>query len=537
MNTSIWQQVHMPRFPKLKGTGHYDVVIVGGGTTGLVSAFLLNQAGKRVCLLERDRLASGDTGHTTAHLTEVTDMRLAGLVNRYGQQQAALAWQGGVAAINMIADIVETQQIDCQFHRVPGFLHAPLAGRKDNVQELRDEADCALELGFDARFLSAVPFVGKPGVRYSNQAKFHPLQFLRGVAERVSAAGCDIFEHSECTAVESNPLAVVVGGARLTADYVIIATHVPLMGKTGLIAAAALQTKLAAYSSYVVGAKVPRGIVPDASFWDTSESYFYLRCDAGGRSDYVILGGADHKTGQNKETSTAYETVEKMLAKIVPRAKIAHRWSGQVIETSDGLPLIGETADRQFVATGFAGNGMTYGVLAGMMATDRVMQRENPWQDLFDPSRKKIRGAAMRYLKENADFPYYLVHDRLSLPDEAPSTRAVHRGEGRIVKSGGTRVACYRDEQGELTTVSAVCTHMGCLVHWNGAEKTWDCPCHGSRFQPDGSVIAGPAETPLEPVSVAKSAAKAESNGHHQRAKKRKPKAHAVRSKATSRIR
>jgi Rieske Fe-S protein len=210
----------------------------------------------------------------------------------------------------------------------------------------------------------------------------------------------------------------------------------------------------------------------------------------------AIYGGADHKTGQKGDTERCFSEIEMRLRSVVPGATMAHRWSGQVIETNDGLPLIGETAPNQFVATGFAGNGMTYGTLAAMMACDRFHRRRNPWEDLFNVDRKKLIGGTWDYLKENKDYPYYYIKDRLSggtgtdLGNLAPD-------DGKVVKIDGQWIAAYRSGGGEVTLKSAICPHMGCLVRWNAAERTWDCPCHGSRFKTSGEVIAGPAEQEL----------------------------------------
>ena len=210
----------------------------------------------------------------------------------------------------------------------------------------------------------------------------------------------------------------------------------------------------------------------------------------------MILGGEDHKTGQVSDTDSRYERLEQALAAIVPGIDITHRWSGQVIETPDGLPYIGLTAEHQYAATGYAGNGLTFGTLAGMLITDALLGGGNPWSELFHPARKAIRHGLRDYLKENADYPYYLIRDRFAGADSR-SMRSVKRGEGGIVERDGSKVAVFRNEAGKVTLRSATCTHMGCLVAWNTAEKTWDCPCHGSRFTPDGKVISGPAESPL----------------------------------------
>lgn len=501
--TTAWEGIRRPRFPKLKHKARFDVVIVGGGIAGVTAGYLLKKAGKTVCLLERDRLGSGDTGRTTAHLTYVTDRRITTLAKNFGKETARLVWQAGGAAINTIESIARAECIACKFRRIPGFLHASLTGPGDESSDLKRNADIARQLGFDATYLGAVPRIGVSGVRFSNQAKFHPLRYLFGVARALAGEGCSIHEESEVTEVEEKPLAVKVGDVRVECEYLVIATHVPLMGIAGLVGAMLFQSKLVPYSSYAISARLPRGDFPEASFWDTSNPYYYLRIDAGKTADRAIFGGEDHKTGQAGDTAERFARLAALLKQLVPKCKVEDRWSGQVIETIDGLPYIGETAENQFVATGFAGNGMTFGTLAGMMACDRALGRENPWQDVFDVNRKKLRGGAWTFLKENLDYPYYLLRDRFT-KSEAPSARSVKRGEGKVIDVDGKRVARSRDRQGKLHQVSAVCTHMGCLVHWNPAEETWDCPCHGSRFRRTGEVLAGPAETPLEPVQAAK---------------------------------
>jgi Rieske Fe-S protein len=266
-----------------------------------------------------------------------------------------------------------------------------------------------------------------------------------------------------------------------------------------MLSATLFQTKLALYSSYVVGGRVRKGQVPDALFWDTANPYHYLRIAPQEDGDFVIFGGEDHKTGQVENTTDCYSRLEQAIEKLIPGIDVTHHWSGQVIETPDGLPYIGDTGPHQFAATGFSGNGITFGTLSGMMATDRILGRKNPWRDLFDPARKKIVGGAWDYIKENKDYPYYMLRDRFA-GAEAKSVRAVKPGEGKIVEYKGEQVAVSRNADGSVTMVSAICTHMGCLVDWNEAERTWDCPCHGSRFRPDGAVIGGPAETPLPKV-------------------------------------
>lgn len=500
--TSYWiDSAALPRFPKLDGDLKVDVVIIGGGITGITAAYLLKRAGHSVALIERARCASIDTGHTTAHLTCVTDARLHELVDDFGKDRARAVWEAGMAAIDQVVWNISNEKIDCEFEWVPGYLHAPINGKteKKELQLLERDAKLANEFGFSASFLEQVPFVDRPGVRFANQAKFHPRKYLAGLLKAIEGRGSYIFENTEADEVQEKPMAVKVGKNKIQCRYLILATHTPLMGKTGIVSATLFQSKLFLYTSYVIGTRIAKDQVPEASFWDTTEPYYYLRIDQHRDFDYAIFGGEDHKTGQEADTKAAYGRLEETFRKLIAGAEIDHRWSGQVIETQDGLPYMGETAERQFAATGFSGNGITFGTLGAMMAVDKFLKRKNPWSELFDVHRKKIKGGAWDYLTENKDYPYYMVRDRLR-GAEGTSLKALKPDEGKILKLKGKKVAAYRDGEGNVSLCSPVCTHLKCIVAWNPAEKTWDCPCHGSRFKPTGEVIAGPAEEDLEKV-------------------------------------
>jgi len=476
-----------------------DVAVVGAGITGLTAAYLLLAAGKSVVLLDRGRCAEIDTGHTTAHVTMVTDSRLSELVSQIGKPHAQAVWDAGLAAIAQIESVVTEHEIDCGFERVDGYLHAP-NGQPDAAETdlLQDDAALAREFGFDATFVEDVPFVGGAGVRFGDQARFHPRGYLAGVAKAVREKGGEIFERSGAEDFYEEPLRVKAHGRRVRCKDVVIATHNPLAGVAGAASAALFQTKLALYTSYAIAGRVARGAVPDALFWDTADPYRYLRVDPHSDHDLVIYGGEDHKTGQASETSECFKRLENAIRAKLPSIALSHRWSGQVIETPDGLPYIGKMTDHQYAATGFAGNGMTFGTLAGMMIADAIQGRQNPWTDLFDPGRTAIRHGLWDYVKENSDYPYYMIRGRFT-GEPSRSFRTLKRGQGVVIDENGTRIAAYRRPDGSLLLRSATCTHMGCVVGWNDAERTWDCPCHGSRFTPEGEVISGPAEKPLAP--------------------------------------
>jgi glycine/D-amino acid oxidase-like deaminating enzyme/nitrite reductase/ring-hydroxylating ferredoxin subunit len=493
----------LPSLSRLERDQKVDVVIVGAGITGLTTAYLLTRAGRSVAVLERDDAVERDTAHTSAHLSMVTDAWLSNLVDRFGRDHAQAAWDAGLAAIAQIDTTVRDEHIECDFAWVPGYLHRPLDAAADSLKRelttFREEAALAADLGFDAAFIDEVPFVGGPGVVFENQARFHPRRYLAGVANAILAAGGHIYRRSAAEEFLDEPKSVKANGHTIACDEIVLATHTPLMGNTGQASAALFQTKLSLYSTYVVGGRAQHGRVPDALFWDTADPYHYLRVEPHRDFDFVIFGGEDHKTGQADDTNACYERLERTLMKIIPGLEPTHRWSGQVIETPDGLPYIGDTAPHQFAATGFSGNGLTFGTLSAMMAADRILGRDNPWRELFDTGRTKIRGGSWNYVRENKDYPYYMARDRFA-GVEARSLRAIKRGEGKILERHGQKVAASRNSDGSVTMVSAVCTHLGCLVDWNEAERTWDCPCHGSRFKPNGAVIGGPAETRLPKV-------------------------------------
>jgi glycine/D-amino acid oxidase-like deaminating enzyme/nitrite reductase/ring-hydroxylating ferredoxin subunit len=499
--TPYWiDSASLSTFPKVERDERVDTVIVGGGITGLTAAYLLTKAGNTVALVERERCAQVDTGHTTAHLTMVTDARLVELVKRVGRDHAQAVWDAGLAAIAQIDSIVREHRIECAFGWVEGYLHAPLADVKGReAATLEQEASLAAELGFDAMFVEDVPLMSRAGIRFDGQARFHPRRYLAGLARAIRDAGGHIYEHSSAEEFCTDPLAVKVNGCTLTCDDIVLATHNPLVGISGIVSATAFQTKLALYTSYVVAGRVPRETVPDALFWDTSDPYHYLRVDPHRDYDVIIFGGKDHKTGQSQAPTECFDRLVETLTALLPEVDLTHRWSGQVIETPDGLPYIGRMVDHQYAATGFSGNGMTFGTLGAMIATDAILGRRNPWEELFDARRSALRRGAWEYIRENADYPYYLIRDRFA-GAEGRSLRSVKRGHGKVITREGTKVAAYRDESGETTLRSATCTHLGCVVAWNDAERTWDCPCHGSRFKPNGDVIAGPAESPLSRI-------------------------------------
>src|SRR6266850_5169167 len=325
MNTKPYWEFsgELPQFQSLSSDLEVDVAIIGGGLTGITTAHLLKEAGAKVALLDRQRCAEADTGHTTAHLTYVTDERLHHLVKVFGKDAAQAFWEAGVEGIDRIFEITQAKKIDCQFRWVPGYLHGALKEENKNDREsLEKDAELAREFGFDAEFVETVPYARRPGVRFANQAKFHPLKYLAPLLQAIPGEGCHVFENTEVTHVEPEPLTVHAGKFKVRCSYLVIATHTPLMGKTNLVSATLFQTKLALYTSYVLGATLPRGLVPEALYWDTTDPYYYLRVDQRSDHDRIIFGGEDVKTGQEEDAKQVFNRLEKQLALVLPQAQV-----------------------------------------------------------------------------------------------------------------------------------------------------------------------------------------------------------------------
>ncbi|HEY8946143.1 MAG TPA: FAD-dependent oxidoreductase [Polyangiaceae bacterium] len=495
MTQSVWAETAAPRsYPPFDGRDlHFDVAVVGGGITGVTLATLLRLAGKRVVLLEARSLASGVTGGTTAHLTEALDTRYYELESKFGAEGARLAAKSTRDAIETVAGLTSQFDIACDFERVPGYLYTE---RKDGVAELQRELDAARRAGISVESTPApLPLSIRSALRFENQAQFHPTAYVLALARHIPGDGSLICENSRVVTVdEGEPCRVhLEHGASLTAEYVALATHAPLNRLM-------LQTKVAHYRSYVVSGPIDNP--PRALFWDTEDPYHYIRAQTFAGKAHWIIGGEDHKTGQESDTEAPFQRIAEYAARL-GMSTLTHRWSAQVIEPVDGLPFIGRNAlsERVFIATGFSGNGMTYGTLAAKILADLCLGNDNPYASLYAATRIKPLASLASFLGENVDFPLHLVGDAIR-PPEATSLKQIARGEGKIAKISGQRLAVYRDDSGGLHALSSVCTHLGCQVSFNAAERTWDCPCHGSRFDVSGAVLDGPAVRPLEKKNV-----------------------------------
>lgn len=495
-NSSLWSATSTsPTFPPLMADSEVDVVIVGGGITGLTAAMLLAASGKRVTVVEARRIGCGVSHRSTVHLTEAVDTRYQQIESDFGKEGAKLVAQSSRAAIEKIAELARTLSIPCDLVRRPGFLYTE---NEKDLAMLKEEDEAARRAGLPVvlHARAPLPFDTKGALEFPDQAQMHIVRYMGSLATAAQSKGAQIYEDSRVTAIEDGEPCIVhlEHGPVVRAKQVFVATHAPLNRVF-------LQTKIAAYRSYVLA--FPSAKITDGLFWDTEDPYHYFSSFEIDGQPYLIVGGEDHKTGAETKTD---EHLDSLLAWTKQRMTVkapSHRWSAQVEEPVDGLPFIGRNSmsENVFVATGFAGNGTTYGTIAAMIVTDLVNGRANPWAELYSATRVKPLSAAATYVGENVDFPMHLVSDRLH-PPEAKSADEIRPGEGKTLRHRGERLAVYRDPQGALHAVSSVCTHLGCLVKFNNAEKTWDCPCHGSRFGVDGKVLDGPATRPLAKKAV-----------------------------------
>jgi glycine/D-amino acid oxidase-like deaminating enzyme/nitrite reductase/ring-hydroxylating ferredoxin subunit len=485
--------------PPLTSDTVADVCIVGAGIAGLTTAYLLAREGRSVVVLDDGPLAGGQSQRTTAHLSNALDDRYYEVERIHGEHGTRLAAESHSAAIDRIEAIVNQEGIDCDFERLDGYLFQPPGQSEDLLER---ELAAAHRAGLtDVAMVPRAPFpsfdTGRC-LRFPRQGQFHPLKYFEQLGRAIERLGGRIYCGTTVLDVDGDELLRIStkNGPVVTAPQAVVATNAPMIDRL------VIHTKEAPYATYAIGATVPTGTIPHGLYWDTLDPYHYIRLQReSDGTEVLIVGGEDHKVGQASDQIERWRNLEVWTRERFPMiTAVKYRWSGMVMETTDGLAFIGRNpADRDniYVATGDSGMGMTHGTIAGILLTDLIQGRENPWSTIYDPSRKPVWGMAWKeYVTENANVAKQYVQDWLGSGDVS-STTEIAKGSGAVIREGVTKVAVYRDEQGNFHRCSAVCPHLGCIVHWNGGEKTWDCPCHGSRFDAYGGVIKGPANEPL----------------------------------------
>ena len=495
---SLWMWYPVPEFAPLTTDARTEVCVIGAGIAGMTTAYMLAKKGRKVIVVDDGPVGNGMSARTTAHLMSAIDDRFYELERLHGEEGARMAAQSHAAAIDAIEAIVKHESIDCDFARVDGYLFLPPDGDAD---ELVLESGAALRAGVvGLDWVARAPIDGIDTgrcLRFPRQGQFHPLKYLNGVARALERFGCPIYSNVHASSVEDGekPVVQTSTGHRIECDAVVVATNVPFNDRV------AIHTKQAPYLTYVIAMRVPRGSVVPALYWDTLDAYHYVRLNAPD-GDVLIVGGEDHKTGQADDAETRYSRLELWARERFPVAReVLHRWSGQVMETMDYLAYIGRNpGDRNvYIATGDSGMGMTHGTIAGIIIADLIHGVAVPWADLYDPSRVTLK-SAREFARENANVAWQYT-DWLKAGD-VDSIANIQPGSGAVVRRGVHVIAAYRDATGELHEMSAACTHLGCVVRWNHNENTWDCKCHGSRFDALGEVLSGPAVEALRPVEA-----------------------------------
>ncbi|OBV41262.1 FAD-dependent oxidoreductase [Janthinobacterium psychrotolerans] len=501
-STSIWQastQV-MPTGP-LPADASADVCVIGAGIAGLSTAYLLSRQGLKVIVIDATGIGAGETGRTTAHFFP-PDEWYANIEDDFGPDQAALVASSFASAIDMVEDIVRKEAIDCEFERLDGYLYAlPGNGFRDFDKELA----AALRAGVPAQWCDRVPglpFDTGPGIRYRGQAQFHPLKYLNGLAQAIVKYGGKVHGATRALklAGDNNMQMVSTEHGEIGARSVVVASNTPFNNRL------VMHTKQAGYMTYVIGMAVPQGSLPRILLWDTGDPYYYVRLSGSGAPaghEVLIVGGADHKVGQEAQPASHHAGIERWAREHFPMAgSVLYRWSGEVMEPADGPAFLGRNPmdnDNVYIITGDSGNGMTHATIGAMLVRDLILGRANPWSKLYAPSRKVIHGVSDFIGEQVNTLAQYRDWARGS---ELRSLAQLQPGQGAIVRQGLRKLAVYRNELGGLHVLSAACAHLGCVVHFNQLERSWDCPCHGSRFDIDGKVLHGPAATPLEPSSL-----------------------------------
>ena len=485
----------------LDGDRAVDVCVVGAGIAGLSVAYQLARVGRSVVVLEDGKIGSGETSRTTAHVSNAFDDRYALVERLHGEHAAQLVAESHTTAIDEVERIVREEAIDCQFERLDGYLFLPPG---DPLDVLEREIHACHRAGLvDVAWTDRAPLQGFETGRclcFPRQGQFHPLRFLNGLAAALERRRGLIFTSTHVTKIDGGkgegPLRVETeDGTAVTASHVVVATNTPINDML------TLHTKQYAYRTYVIGAPAKRGAITRALYWDTVHPYHYARlANRDDDFDLLIVGGEDHKTGQADDADERYARLEAWARERFPAmGDVELRWSGQIMEPMDTLAYIGKNPgdDRIWVATGDSGNGLTHGVIAGLLLRDLILGRESLWSRVYEPSRKSLR-AALEYTKENlntaAQYASWVTPGDVEDPDDIP------RGMGAVIRHDLKKIAVYRDSQGVAHYRSAVCPHLGAILTWNAEEQTWDCPAHGSRFDAKGKVLNGPANTDLQSV-------------------------------------
>ncbi|UXD70880.1 FAD-dependent oxidoreductase [Sphingobacterium faecium] len=496
-NTSLWQDLEdLEGYQQVPPSDQFDVIIVGAGITGITTALKLQAQGKKCLILEAHTVGFGTTAGTSAHLNTVLDTPYQTLISNFGKQQAILAAEAVQQALEQIAGFIERFQISCDFSRCDGYMYAT---QQDEEKELVETLEAINEVGIHAEFVDNIPgpMDFTRAIKFGGQGRFHPLKYLKALYAEFLKLGGHILENTKVIKIidqEGFQRVETAGDKSYYADHVVYATHTP----PGVHL---LTFKLAPYRSYVMGIELADNeSYPEDLIYDMQDPFHYFR-----KADYqdrqlLLVGGQDHKTGQHNNTDFNFTELESFVRNTYKVKEVVYKWSSQYYESTDGLPYIGyfpgKKNKRIFVATGYSGNGMIFGTLSAQIISDLIVHGKSTYEALFSPSRCKPIAGFSNFMTENIDVAKHLITDKLSV-SKIHSYSEIAKGEGRIINFENRDIGLFKDDTGQLFAVDPVCKHAGCVVQWNSTERSWDCPCHGARYDPSGYLLTGPATAGL----------------------------------------
>lgn len=495
---SYWRELNLPEFKKLTEDHQTDIAIVGGGITGTTAGYLLAKEGFKVTIIEAGKILTGTTGHTTAKITAQHSIIYDELINHFGEEKAKLYYKANQEALNFIKTTVGEQQIDCDFSEQDAILYTT---SDQGISKIHKEADAYQKLGINGKEINSIPFDIdiKSALTMHNQAQFHPLKYLRELAKLFIAAGGEIFENSVAIDIEdgNEPQIELRNGQKISCKHIIAASHFPFCDKKGLYFA-----RMYVERSYLMAIKAKKAF-PGGMYLSIDSPARTLRSAPMNGEELVLVGGEGHKTGQGINTMEHYKAIEQFAEEKLGIKEYLYRWSAQDIYTLDKVPYIGPITANQprvLMATGYRKWGMSNGTAAALLLKDYILEKDNPYKELYTTSRFHADPEIKKLFTVNVDVAKHLIKGKLEISPKVPEEVAVD--EAAIVIINGERAGAYRDHDGVLHVVDTTCRHLGCEVEWNEGERTWDCPCHGSRYSITGEVINGPAVMPLKKVEL-----------------------------------
>ncbi|WP_294200947.1 FAD-dependent oxidoreductase [uncultured Chryseobacterium sp.] len=493
---SIWQE-EIKRFSSKAGLHQmFDAAIVGGGITGISTALQLQQSGKKCILLEAANIGFGTTGGTTAHLNDFFDTTFTEAINDFGKDNAQLLAEVGQEAIGIIETNIKNYNIDCNFERKKAYLFA-----LDEKQEkqLEDIVDGASKVGHEMMYVDEIPFPipFKKAVSIPDQAQFHPVKYIKVLCEAFINTGGIILE--DCLAEkhdeQDDVIILKTSKGEIKAQHLIYATHIP----PGL---SILHTTNAPYRSYAMAFSLKDENYPKDLGYDLIDPYHYYRVQEINGETLLIAGGEDHKTGHEEDTGECFSRLENYVRKYFDVETAYYSWSSQYYEPTDGFPYIGKlpgSKGKAYTATGFRGNGMIFGTISSRIISDLIINGNSKYENIFNPSRIKPIAGFTSFVEENAVVAFHFIKDKL-FKEKITSLHEINEGEAKVVKYEGDSYALYKEATGKVHLVKSTCPHAKCEVRWNSAELSWDCPCHGSRFNINGKILTGPSVMALQKV-------------------------------------